>query len=195
MWPFISYLFLFRYIFFIFLSFIEVIEAIATIIGISPFHSSNFSASLLVIFLFIFICACIYDRVIYFVTGINVATKKPTNQSSTVRGGAATNANDGEKTTVHDGKRCTETMKETSPWWQVDLLRAYPIRVIRVTTRGCCGKCIWLNKIIRILYSNQCNEEKSRYQGTQVKWNFYESKFKRIWKWIYLRVTTYREGQ
>lgn len=87
-----------------------------------------------------------YDRVIYFVTGINVATKKPANQSSTVRGGAATNANDGEKTTVHDGKRCTETMKETSPWWQVDLLRAYPIRVIRVTTRGCCGKCLDMAK-------------------------------------------------
>jgi hypothetical protein len=81
--------------------------------------------------------------------GVNVALRKPTNQSSTIRGGPATNANDGEKTTVHDGKRCTETMKESSPWWQVDLLKPYPIRAIRVTTRGCCGKCV-------LVYVYQC---------------------------------------
>lgn len=72
--------------------------------------------------------------------GTNVALRRPANQSTTVRGGAAGNANDGEKTTVHDGRRCTETMKEASPWWQVDLLRPYPIRVVRITTRGCCGQ-------------------------------------------------------
>lgn len=71
--------------------------------------------------------------------GTNVAFRKPANQSTTVRGGPATNGNDGELTTVHDGKRCTETMKEASPWWMVDLLRPYPIGVVRVTTRGCCG--------------------------------------------------------
>ena len=72
--------------------------------------------------------------------GTNVALRKPANQSTTVRGGAAANGNDGERTTVHDGKRCTETMKEASPWWMVDLLKPYPIGVVRVTTRGCCGK-------------------------------------------------------
>lgn len=51
--------------------------------------------------------------------GTNVAFRKPANQSTTVRGGSAGNANDGDKATVHDGKQCTETMKETSPWWQV----------------------------------------------------------------------------
>lgn len=71
--------------------------------------------------------------------GLNIAVRKPTNQSSTVRGGPPTNANDGDKTTVHDGKRCTETMKESSPWWQVDLLNPYPIKAIKVTSRGCCG--------------------------------------------------------
>lgn len=74
------------------------------------------------------------------VIGINVAVRKPANQSSTIRGGSAINANDGDKTTVHDGKRCTETMKELSPWWQVDLLKPYPIKIIRITTRGCCGR-------------------------------------------------------
>ncbi|KAF6202316.1 hypothetical protein GE061_004714 [Apolygus lucorum] len=72
--------------------------------------------------------------------GTNVALRRPANQSTSVRGGAANNANDGDKTTVHDGKKCTETMKEVSPWWQVDLLRPYPIRVVRITTRGCCGQ-------------------------------------------------------
>nr|CAD7589887.1 unnamed protein product [Timema genevievae] len=64
---------------------------------------------------------------------------KPANQSTTVRGGAAANGNDGERTPVHDGKSCTETMKEASPWWMVDLLKPYPVRVVRVATRGCCG--------------------------------------------------------
>lgn len=72
--------------------------------------------------------------------GTNVALRRPTNSSTTIRGGGAGNANDGDKTTVHDGKKCTETMKEPSPWWSVDLLRPYPIRVVRITTRGCCGQ-------------------------------------------------------
>ncbi|XP_046996037.1 sushi, von Willebrand factor type A, EGF and pentraxin domain-containing protein 1 [Schistocerca americana] len=71
--------------------------------------------------------------------GTNIALRRPANQSTTVRGGAAGNGNDGEATTVHDGRRCTETMKEASPWWSVDLLRPYAVGVVRVTTRGCCG--------------------------------------------------------
>jgi len=80
------------------------------------------------------------SKYVYLPAGTNVALRKPANQSTTVRGGAAANGNDGESTTVHDGKRCTETMKEASPWWMVDLLKPYPIGVVRVTTRGCCGK-------------------------------------------------------
>lgn len=72
--------------------------------------------------------------------GTNVAHRRPANQSTTVRGGGAGNANDGEKTTEHDGRRCTETQREASPWWSVDLLRTYAVKVVRVTTRGCCGK-------------------------------------------------------
>ncbi|XP_022905364.1 P-selectin [Onthophagus taurus] len=71
--------------------------------------------------------------------GTNIAYRKPANQSTTVRGGNPQNANDGEKNTEHDGKRCTETQKEVSPFWQVDLLRPYAIKVVRITTRGCCG--------------------------------------------------------
>lgn len=72
-------------------------------------------------------------------TGTNIAFRKPANQSTSVRGGSAANANDGERSTEHDGRRCSETQKEASPWWQVDLLKPYAIKVVRVTTRGCCG--------------------------------------------------------
>ncbi|GFX80181.1 CUB and sushi domain-containing protein 3 [Trichonephila clavipes] len=70
---------------------------------------------------------------------VNVAYGKPANQSSTVRGGDASHGNDGDLTIVHENKYCTETKAEDSPWWQVDLLHAYPVRVVRIVTRGCCG--------------------------------------------------------
>lgn len=76
-------------------------------------------------------------------TGTNVAVHKPTNQSTTARGGSSGNANDGDPTTVHDGRRCTETLKEPSPWWSVDLLQPYPVRAVSITTRGCCGESLY----------------------------------------------------
>ncbi|KAJ8682121.1 hypothetical protein QAD02_017913 [Eretmocerus hayati] len=71
--------------------------------------------------------------------GVNVGLAKPANQSTTVRGGDAAHGNDGDLTTEHDGEHCTETQREPSPWWRVDLLRPYAVKVVRVTTRGCCG--------------------------------------------------------
>ena len=79
----------------------------------------------------------------FFIAATNVAQGKPSNQSSTARGGPASNGNDGEKSTLHDGDMCTETLKQSSPWWRVDLLAEYPIDLIRITTRGCCGE--WTN--------------------------------------------------
>lgn len=38
-----------------------------------------------------------------------------------------------------DGQECSETQKETSPWWKVDLITPQAVRVVRITTRGCCG--------------------------------------------------------
>lgn len=73
------------------------------------------------------------------VCATNVAYRKPVNQSSTARGGAGENANDGDLSTVHDGGRCTQTLEETSPWWAVDLLQPYEVAVVTVTARGCCG--------------------------------------------------------
>lgn len=72
--------------------------------------------------------------------GTNVAYRKPTNQSSSTRVGPATFANDGKLGNQNpDGQQCSETLKEASPWWKVDLLTPQMIRVVRITTRGCCG--------------------------------------------------------
>lgn len=93
-------------------------------------------------------CSCVliiaslnplFNIIYYIIEAVNVAYGKPTNQSSTVKGGESRNANDGELTTMHDNRYCTETKVENSPWWQVDLLQPYEIRVIRILTRSCCG--------------------------------------------------------
>lgn len=72
--------------------------------------------------------------------GINVAYRKPVNQSSTTRAGPAALANDGQLGNENpDEQKCSETQKEPSPWWRVDLLMPQTVRVVRITTRGCCG--------------------------------------------------------
>lgn len=75
-----------------------------------------------------------------FVTGTNVAFRKPVNQSSSTRSGPAALANDGKLGNENpDEQKCSETQKEISPWWKVDLLAPMAVRVVRITTRGCCG--------------------------------------------------------
>lgn len=72
--------------------------------------------------------------------GTNVAYRKPANQSSSTRAGPANLANDGKLGNENpDEQKCSETQKEASPWWKVDLLAPQTVRVVRITTRGCCG--------------------------------------------------------
>lgn len=74
-------------------------------------------------------------------SGTNVAYRKPVNQSSATRSGPAYYANDGRPGNQNpDGQECSETQKEASPWWRVDLLAPQTVRVVRITTRGCCGQ-------------------------------------------------------
>lgn len=98
----------------------------------------------------------------------NVAQDKPSNQSTTARGGEAANGNDGDVSTLHDGSRCTQTLQQTSPWWMVDLLDEYPIDMIRVTTRGCCGQKPLQNIEIRVgsNRAHQFNRLCAWYPGT-----------------------------
>jgi hypothetical protein len=58
---------------------------------------------------------------------------------SQAKGGEARKAVDGKTSTVHEGNKCTETEAEKSPWWTVDLLDAYPVHFVRLTTRCCDG--------------------------------------------------------
>ena len=67
---------------------------------------------------------------------VNVALGKPATASSeSSAGGAASNAVDGRRATVHEGNKCSETKSEKSPWWTVDLLAPYPVLHVRLTTR------------------------------------------------------------
>lgn len=77
----------------------------------------------------------------------NIALGKPTNQSSTVRGGDSRNANDGKLITQHDSKHCTETKVDQSPWWQIDLLQVYEIRSVRILGRACCNPQLSLHDV------------------------------------------------
>lgn len=80
-----------------------------------------------------------WDRDLPF-CGTNVAYRKPVNQSSSTRTGPAGFANDGKPGNQNpDAQECSETLKEASPWWKVDLLMPQAVRVVRITTRGCCG--------------------------------------------------------
>lgn len=47
---------------------------------------------------------------------------KPALASSEAGEGKASNAVDGIPTIVHEGRKCSETKSEKSPWWTVDLL-------------------------------------------------------------------------
>ena len=47
----------------------------------------------------------------------------PASASSVSGEGWASNAVDGVPTIVHEGRKCTETKSEKSPWWTVDLLK------------------------------------------------------------------------
>ena len=55
---------------------------------------------------------------------------KPAIASSENGEGKAGNAVDGVPTIVHEGRKCSETKSEKSPWWTVDLLSVQVIIII-----------------------------------------------------------------
>lgn len=110
-------------------------------------------------------------------TGTNVAFRKPVNQSSSTRIGPATMANDGKLGNENpDEQQCSETLKEPSPWWRVDLLAAQTVRVVRITTRSCCGHQPIQDLEIRVGNSSvdlQRNPLCAWYPGTLGKTNIF----------------------
>jgi len=75
------------------------------------------------------------------VTTTNLAKGKPSWQSSTGHGGAASRAVYGNKNQVWGGTSCTHTNTETQPWWRVDLGQSTSVSSVKVWNRGdCCGK-------------------------------------------------------
>ena len=80
---------------------------------------------------------------------VNVALHKPASSSSFTNGGQPQNAVDGRTSTVHEGRQCTETKSEKSPWWTVDLLVPVKVHHVRLTTR-CCDDLPIKNAEIRV---------------------------------------------
>ena len=69
----------------------------------------------------------------------DVALYKNASQSSTL-GYTAHYAVDGNKNTDITQNSCSHTLNEQSPWWEVDLGKAYDIKRVEITNRGdCCG--------------------------------------------------------
>ncbi|CAG0889424.1 unnamed protein product [Darwinula stevensoni] len=64
----------------------------------------------------------------------NVAYRKPISHSSNAPGGGGSLTTDGDSSPVHDGGPCFMTRAESSPWWRVDLVRPYSVRVVRIST-------------------------------------------------------------
>lgn len=83
------------------------------------------------------------------ICAVNVALHKPAKSSSVTNGGQASNAVDGRTSTVHEGRQCTETKSEKSPWWTVDLLVPVKVQHVRLTTR-CCDDLPLKNAEIRV---------------------------------------------
>lgn len=80
---------------------------------------------------------------------VNVARYKPAVASSENGEGKAANAVDGVPTIVHEGRKCSETKSEKSPWWTVDLLSVQAVKHVRITTR-CCDDLPIKNVEIRV---------------------------------------------
>ena len=96
-----------------------------------------------------------------------------------MRGGDASHGNDGDFGTEHDGKRCTETQSEPSPWWKVDLLKPYAVKVVRVTTRGCCGeiKCLYFYKSLFLIIILTIINTRNNGNKFSNPWHLLENKF------------------
>ena len=71
---------------------------------------------------------------------VNIAEGKIAFQSSAIRAGVGGDkAVDGNKNPDFRAGTCSSThASDSSPWWYVDLVDKYDVRVVKVTKRGGC---------------------------------------------------------
>ncbi|XP_028969767.1 uncharacterized protein LOC105006817 isoform X4 [Esox lucius] len=70
---------------------------------------------------------------------VNLALKgKAAQSSSPFQNGRAFKAIDGDRDSHYDSGSCTQTKKDTNPWWRVDLKGLYRVRSVSLTNRGDC---------------------------------------------------------
>nr|XP_006824442.1 PREDICTED: uncharacterized protein LOC100372851 [Saccoglossus kowalevskii] len=96
----------------------------------------------------------------------DIAKDKPVRQSSTKGPNKPTRAVDGIKNSDLGGKSCSQTEKESEPWWQLDLGNSYDVYKVVITNRfDCCSYRI-KNAEVRvgesptILDNEMCGEER-----------------------------------
>merc|ERR1712118_488005 len=65
-------------------------------------------------------------------------TGKESLQSSTMEGGIAGRAIDGNLNSDFSARSCTHTASEENTWWKVDLGQSYQVHAVRITNRGDC---------------------------------------------------------
>lgn len=97
--------------------------------------------------------------------GANVALGRPTTQSSTHGGNAASRAVDGNPSSLMGDSTCTHTGRRaqgTDEWWQVDLGSSLPIQAVNILNRGdCCtgrtnGAGVWVSDTPDYTTGTQC---------------------------------------
>uniref|UniRef100_A0A8C1PK85 Fucolectin tachylectin-4 pentraxin-1 domain-containing protein n=1 Tax=Cyprinus carpio TaxID=7962 RepID=A0A8C1PK85_CYPCA len=84
------------------------------------------------------------DKPLYICVPRNLALGGKAVQSTTYSSfGAAQNAIDGNRQSIHALGSCSVTNGDKDPWWRVDLLNVYRITRVSITNRGdCCEKRI-----------------------------------------------------
>ncbi|KAJ8007601.1 hypothetical protein DPEC_G00095720 [Dallia pectoralis] len=72
---------------------------------------------------------------------LNVALNGVAALSSRFKGVEASKAIDGDRTSHYCSGSCTSTLKETNPWWRVDLREVYRVSTVSLTNRqDCCSE-------------------------------------------------------
>ncbi|XP_063735181.1 uncharacterized protein LOC134861701 [Eleginops maclovinus] len=73
----------------------------------------------------------------------NIAKGGTVTQSSLGEGGVPERAIDGNSASIWGSRSCSLTLRETKPWWRLDLLKEYKINTVTITNRkDCCHERI-----------------------------------------------------
>lgn len=137
----------------------------------------------------------------YFIFLGNIAQRKPTKQSATAFGGAASRAVDGNSNSQWNGRSCTHTPRQRGAWWRVDLQMIYSVAKVKITNRGDCCWTRLKNFEIRVGNVDQNPTANALWVSLQTPkdsplWILYLPPalcFKERWRWVWRTLLCYNE--